>query len=170
MTPCSESIYCTPIEEKIRMAHGLYAKWGSSLCQDPRVGSLMLVLRQKIAASQKAMFDVGVAAACRKCDEQEGGSCCGRGIEDKYNPTLLLINLLFEQPLPEQRHTINSCYFLGERGCSLKARHVICVNYLCSRIQRTIPLHDIIALQIANGEELDAVFLLHEAIKKFIHS
>ena len=170
MTSCTENFGSMPIDEKIRMAHELFAKWGFGLRQDPRIGSLVLKLRQKIAASQKAMFDVGVAIACRTCEEEEGGSCCGKGIEDKYNPTLLLMNLLLEQPLPAKRHTENSCYFLGEQGCSLAARHVICVNYLCGKIQHTIPLRDIIDLQTTNGEELDAVFILHEAIKKFIGS
>lgn len=170
MANCTDNVSCMPIEEKIRIARALFTQRASSLHKDHQIGTLLAALKQKIVASQKAMVDVGVAGACKLCDEQEGGSCCGRGIEDKYTPTLLLMNLLLEQSLPTKRHTENSCYFLGEHGCALRARHVICVNYLCSKIQRTIPLRDIINLQTANGEELDAVFILHEAIKKFLSS
>jgi hypothetical protein len=49
------------------------------------------------------------------------------------------------------------------------ARHVLCVNYLCLRIQRGLPLDVLIRVQTAAGAELDTAFLLQEAIKKHMN-
>jgi len=158
----------SPIQEKIRIAHELLASWGLSLSGDHRIRELLMGLQQKTAASRQAMYDLGIVAVCKSCEEEDGGSCCGKGIEDKYSPVLLVANLLMGRRLPEQRRQADSCYFLGREGCCLEAREVICVNYLCRRLQSTIPLCDLIRLQTINGEELDAAFALTEAIKKFI--
>ncbi|MCK8603206.1 hypothetical protein [Desulfoferrobacter suflitae] len=168
MTSGPEKLGRRSIEEKIRLAHDLSARWGSRLRRDARIGPRLAAVRENVAASRRAMLQVGVAAACRTCEEMEGGSCCGKGIEDKYSPTLLLMNLLLDRVLPTRRYMENSCYFLGPRGCSLAARHVICVNYLCGKIRETIAMEDIIHLQTINGQELDAVFALHEAIKRYL--
>lgn len=156
------------IEEKIRIAHELLARWGVSLSGDLFISELLACLKQKTVASQQAMKSLDIVAVCRFCEEEDGGSCCGRGIEDKYSPVLLLINLLMGQRLPERRYQEDSCYFLGQKGCCLEAREVICVNYLCRRIQNTVSLCDLVQLQSINGEELDTAFVLTEAIKKFI--
>ncbi|MDY0040855.1 MAG: hypothetical protein RBS57_11145 [Desulforhabdus sp.] len=156
------------IREKIRIAHELLATLGDSLRGDRRISELLADLQMKTAASRQAMFDLGIVSICRFCEDEDGGSCCGRGIEDKYDPVLLLTNLLLGIRLPEHRFQTDSCYFLGREGCCLEARDVICVNYLCRKLQTVIPPHDLIRLQTLNGEELDAAFALTEAIKKFI--
>jgi hypothetical protein len=79
---------------------------------------------------------------------------------------LLAINLLLGGTLPEVSHCANGCFFLDEDGCSLVARHVLCVNYLRLRIQRGLPLDVLIRVQTAAGAELDTAFLLQEAMKK----
>jgi hypothetical protein len=115
------------------------------------------------------MVQFGVVNACRHCEEEEGGSCCGAGIENKYSPTLLLLHLLLSGELPKTRQWANSCFFLGENGCRLKARHVLCINYLCLRIQKMLPSQDLIALQTITGEEMDTVFHLHETVKRTLN-
>lgn len=156
------------IQAKIRQAKELFETWGHSLEGDPAIGRLSRSLEQKAAASGKVMYEVGVIDMCRHCDEEEGGSCCGAGIEDRYNSGLLLLNLLWGVSLPEVRYASNSCYFLGRSGCTLKVRHILCINYLCLTIQRTLPHNDLIRLQTVTGEEMDTIFLLHEAVKRHI--
>jgi hypothetical protein len=112
--------------------------------------------------------DLGVFAACKQCEEEEGGSCCGSGIENRYSPHLLLVNLLLGSCLPEDRCFENSCYFLGKDGCVLKARDILCINYLCAKINRLLAHEDLLALQKATGKEMETVFFLHEAVKKVI--
>jgi len=63
-------------------------------------------------------------------------------------------------------HDTTSCYLLGENGCLLRAREVICVNYLCSRIYRNINKEKLIHLQRIVGNELNSLFVLEQYIKK----
>lgn len=157
------------IEEKVRLADELFATRGPALSNDSRICDLMEALSRKIEASSKAMVDFGIVGACRQCDEEEGGSCCGAGIENRYSPVLLLANLLMGVPLSHERLVPNGCFFLGRYGCSLKVRHVLCVNFLCTKIEKMLALEDLIKLQHTTGDELDTVFVLHETIKKCIN-
>ena len=159
---------CPPpaIGEKIRAARALLEDFGPLLLADAKIAALLESVARKAAESRRANVESGVAGACRRCDEEEGGSCCGAGIENRYTPVLLLANLLLGKVLPEERRAANGCYFLGEEGCCLEVRHVLCVNYLCTMIQKTLPTKELIGLQETIGEEMDAVFVLHEAMKK----
>ncbi|MFP3870608.1 MAG: hypothetical protein ACLFVT_06995 [Syntrophobacteria bacterium] len=157
---------CSTIQEKIQKAHRLYAAWGESLRRDPSIEPLLQRLRRNIEATCQTMLALGVVAQCKHCEEEEGGSCCGSGIENRYDPLLLLINLLLGVSLPAQPEHQNSCFFLGQNGCILMARHVLCVNYLCAKIQQKLSRDELIRLQTSAGQELDTEFLLYEAIKK----
>ena len=130
------------------------------------IHALLRKLQDCIENSNQSMLSLGVVAACKNCEEKEGGSCCGAGIENNYDPILLLINLLLGCPLQNHEPIANSCYFLGKKGCKLIARHVICVNYICEKLQRKLTREELIGLQTSAGEELDTLFFLHEAIKK----
>jgi hypothetical protein len=165
---CSTTIWAS-IEEKIKEAQALYDFSKSSLQNDAHIRRLLETLDQKVEASREAMRALGVTDACRQCEEEEGGSCCGVGIENHYTSLFLLINLLLGITLPDERTFPDSCYFLGSRGCYLKARDVLCVNYLCTKIQRWMPHAKIIDLQHIIGEELDTGLALYEAIKKVIN-
>jgi len=154
------------IYEKIEQAHNLFATCGSSLIEDPQIHALLRKLRDCIENTNQNMVTLGVVAECKNCEEREGGSCCGSGIENKYDAVLLLINLLLGFSLENEEPSGNSCYFLGEKGCKLTARHVLCVNYMCQKLQKKLDREQLISLQTCAGEELDTLFILHEAIKK----
>ena len=156
------------IDEKVKIAQDLFGAWRDEIWADAKLRGLLEVLEEKLAASKKINVDVGVFAVCKHCEEQEGGSCCGAGIENRYSPHLLLLNLLMGRELQAGRHIANSCYFLGKDGCGLLARHILCVNYLCTGIQERFSREDLTGLQTVTGEEMETVFLLHEAIKEFI--
>jgi hypothetical protein len=143
------------IYEKIEQAHNLFETCGRSLIEDPQIHALLRKLRDCI---------------CKNCEEREGGSCCGSGIENKYDVELLLVNLLLDASLRDQQPSQNSCYFLGAKGCKLTARHVLCVNYMCQKLQKKLAREQLISLQTCAGEELDTLFILHEAIKKHIRT
>ena len=111
------------------------------------------------------MASVGVMDECRDCEDREGGSCCGAGLENKYNGVLLLINLLLDIEIPQKSRKPSSCFFLGGEACQLLARHVICVNYLCKKITDRIDPKRIAVLREIEGTELELLFFLHERIK-----
>ena len=154
------------IQEKIEQAHNLYGACGDSLRQNPSIRTLLNKLQECIDNTNQRMFILDVVAECKRCEEKEGGSCCGAGIENKYDAVLLLINLLLGGSLENGEPSGNSCYFLGKKGCSLTARHVLCVNYMCQKLQKKLAREQLISLQTCAGEELDTLFILHEAIKK----
>jgi len=156
------------IKEKITIAQNMYRTWCDALGADSGISAQVQELAAKVEASADASIRSGVAQACRQCDREEGGSCCGAGIEDRYTPELLVINLLLGVTLPESRHSANSCHFLQERGCILPARDILCVNYLCTRLQKTIPPEKLLQLQETNGSEMELLFRLHDRIRNFI--
>lgn len=156
------------INEKITIAKNLHGRWGEELRTDSGISAQLRELSARVEASSYFCLLSGVARACRLCDREEGGSCCGAGIEDRYSPELLLINLLLGAALPESRNSAKSCYFWGERGCVLSAREILCVNYLCARLQKTIAPERLFQLQEANGSEMELLFLLHNTIRNFI--
>lgn len=162
-TPSADSI-----SGKITAARELFASHGERLLRDKAVAAGLAGLDAAIAECRRAMFDSGIVAACRECEEEEGGSCCGAGIENRYGPTLLLVNLLLGCSLSAKRMSPNSCYFLGETGCVLKVRHILCLNYLCRKIRDLIDHEDLVALQTVMGREMDAVFAVHETVRAFV--
>ena len=158
----------TLINEKITIAKDLHGRWGEALRTDPCISAQLKELSARVEASSNFCLLSGVARACRLCDLEEGGSCCGAGIEDHYSPELLLINLLLGVTLPESRNSAKSCHFWGEHGCGQSARDILCVNYLCTRLQKTIAPEKLFQLQEANGSEMELLFLLHDRIRNFI--
>lgn len=156
------------IEEKIRKAWDLLVEWGERLRADEVVAGLLQHLTLDLADSRRTMQELQVIATCKTCEEQEGGSCCGAGIENRYGVVLLLLNLLLEGSLAEAGQVPGSCYFLGKSGCVLPVRQVICVNYLCAKVRNRLLTEELIQLQTVCGAELDTVFRLHEAVKRVI--
>jgi len=154
--------------ENMKVAQCLFARWGKELLADSRIHGLLEALREKVAASGRVARKLGLVAACKHCEEEEGGSCCGAGIENRYTPHLLLINLLLGRTLPPDRRLSDSCYFLGTDGCTLTARHILCINYLCPNLQRSLTHENLVRLQATTGEEMETVFRLHEAVKQFL--
>jgi len=156
------------IEEKIAWAETRYREAGARLAADPVAAGLLDRFRAAAEASRLRMLESGVAAFCRHCDLREGGSCCGKGIEDRYSGVLLLINRLLDRPLPRKRTDPAGCHFLGPTGCLLSARHVICINYLCTKITRSIGPERLRPLRESEGEEIEALFLLEERVRKVL--
>lgn len=138
------------------------------MLQDKEIQGLLLHLNERIDATWKEMASIGVVRECTDCALKGGGSCCGAGMERWYSEILLLINLLLGRSIPEKAYEANSCYFLSEKGCTLRAREVICVDYLCQRIYKNIQYRKLIQLQKIAGEELITLFILQECIKKKI--
>ncbi len=159
-----------PILKKIECAETIFGAYGRELLSDKKIKSLLDVYRQAIRQSWLQMEETGVVAECTDCATKGGASCCAKGIEDHFDATLLLINLLMGCELPSSRWDKTGCWFLGERGCRLIARHVICINYICRRLYNRIGEKGLQVVQVKMVEETDAGFFLEEAIKKWLRS
>jgi hypothetical protein len=163
-----EIFLSSPIEEKIVWAETSYQAFKEHFLKDKAVLDGLEGVKKAIYVSRREMGKIGIAGICTECEEQEGGSCCGAGLENRFDGWLLLVNLLLDQKLPRTRRDEKSCFFLGEAGCLLYARHVICINYLCKKITRRVDPKKINSLQEKEGQEVHHLFLLNERVKRVL--
>ncbi len=157
-----------PIEKKIKWARRIYNALGSRLLEDQTVRSLLKKYIRSIDDNRKVMEQTGVVEECTRCALEDGGSCCGSGIENKFDVVNLLINLLMQVNLPQSPWDPTGCWFLGERGCLIKARHVICVNFMCRRLYDRLDKEAIRIVQNAMQQETECGFMLEEYLKVWL--
>ena len=156
------------IQDKIKLAQNLYLLWKDALRKQSHINNLLADLERCIRVSRESMLDLRIVEICKRCDEEEGGSCCGAGMENKFDTFLLLVNLLLGVTLPERHLRTESCYLLTDKGCTLKLRLVLCVDFLCDKILNELSVEELLSLQKISGEELVIGFRLYDAIKKFV--
>ena len=153
------------VSSKIALARNLYQKHSQDLLSDKALSEMLIQLDQKIEATQKEMATTGVVAECADCAVQGEGTCCSERTGHKPDITLLLINLLIGKTLPDKAQSTDLCYFLTNRGCSLRARPILCVNFVCSRLREKIPHKVMVHLQQTAGYEMDILFGIEAHIK-----
>jgi len=158
-----------PVEAKTDWANDCFEREGPRLLEDQSLAGLLKALRNAAHRSREIMSRTGIADLCSECEEKEGGSCCGAGLEKNFSATLLLINRLLGVPLPPDRKEPSSCFFLFSAGCTLVARHVLCINYVCNKITSRIAPDHLAALREAEGEEILLLFQVNEKLKKLIN-
>jgi hypothetical protein len=145
--------------------HRLY---GARLREDELVDRLLAELRAHVAGSKESMVAAGLVEHCRICEEEEGGSCCGRGMEDHYDGVLLLVNLMLGAEIEEEWRDEKSCLFLGSTGCRLPARDHICVNYLCMKLGGRIAPPALTEMRRRQGRELETLFRLTDHLTNLL--
>ena len=156
------------IEKKITWAEDRFLKYRDRLLGDPVVAKLLDQVRSAVSVANKIRARSGIERMCAECETREGGSCCGVGLEDKYDARLLLINRLLGVELPRSREDANSCWFLADRGCRLAARHVICVNYICEKIEKGVAAGRMRKIREKEGTELAGIFRLHQRVTELL--
>jgi hypothetical protein len=157
-----------PVEEKTAWANGAFDRERGRLLEDQSLAGLIESLKTAVHRSREQMACTGIVERCRDCEEKEGGSCCGAGLEKHYTAALLLINRLLGVTLPQEREEPSSCFFLSSTGCRLLARHVLCINYVCGKITSGIPPDRLAALREAEGKEILLLFKVNEKLKRLI--
>jgi len=154
-----------PVKERIAWSESCFQSSRDLFFEDEKIAGLLVEFESAVKVSRQEMNKTGVVALCRECDQEEGGSCCGKGLENRYDAWLLLINRLLGVDLPRERHQPDGCFFLGEKGCLLMARHVICINYMCRKITNNIQPSVLNSLREVEGVEINCLFILNERIK-----
>ena len=156
------------IEARYAWAQEQHRLYGARLREDEVVDRLLAELRAHVVASRESMVGTGLVENCRACEEEEGGSCCGRGMEDHYDGVLLLINLMLDAVIEKEWRDEESCLFLGSTGCRLPARDHICVNYLCMKMGERLSSTAVAEMRKRQGCELDTLFRLTDHITKLL--
>jgi hypothetical protein len=167
MIPAEPSLDA-PVDTKIKWANLCYEREGSRLLSDQSLGRLLDALEQAVQRSRENLSRTGIVECCRECEEEEGGSCCGAGLEKHYSGSILLINRLLGVALPPGPKKPSSCSFLSPAGCGLLARHVLCINYVCTKITSRIKTDQLTALRDAEGEEILLLFQVNEKLRRMI--
>jgi hypothetical protein len=157
-----------PVEAKTAWANDCFDRERSRPLQDQNLAGLLEALKNAVHRCRKNMLRTGIVDLCRECEEKEGGSCCGAGLEKHYSGMLLLINRLLGVALPQQREEPSSCFFLSSSGCRLVARHVLCINYVCNKITSRMKPDQLAALREAEGEEIFLLFQVNERLKRLL--
>jgi hypothetical protein len=157
-----------PITEKIEIAVRIACEYSDLFDRDRMLSGYLAEYGNAIEKSWQAMEVSGITGECTACAVNDGGSCCGKGIEDKFDIALLVVNILLGSRLPERREDPEGCWFLSSGGCSIRARHVICVNYLCKRLYENIEPEAIRAFQQAMEHETTLAFMAEERVKHLV--
>ncbi len=97
---------------------------------------------------------------------ERGASCCFPGVENQYDATLLLANLLLNCSLPRQGLIAGACFFVGPQGCRLLARHYYCQRFLCREVQTLLGPARVEAIQARVATELAAGWELEQALRQ----
>ena len=153
------------VAQEIDKAKAFYDAYGSALWEDERVHELLENYRKAIACTYEAMAEEGVLKACSKCAQGPSRSCCFEGVEDWYDPVLLLINLLLDGSLPSRREIPKACFFVGQDGCKLRGRYAFCVNFLCPMLRTETKNGKLLR---TTGEELLCGWELEKEIRRRI--
>jgi hypothetical protein len=156
------------IEDKMAWAKATFLGERSRLLADTNLVNLLEALKNAIPRSRENILRSGIVDLCRHCEEKEGGSCCGAGLENHFSAILLLMNLLLGVTLPQEREEPSSCFFLSPTGCRLLARHVLCINYVCNKITSRIKPDQLASLREAEGTEILLLFQVNEKLKKLV--
>jgi hypothetical protein len=157
-----------PVEAKTDWANDCFDREACRLLEDQSLAELIEALKNAVHRSRESMLHTGIVELCRECEENEGGSCCGAGLEKHYSGMLLLINRLLGVTLPKQREEPSSCFFLSSSGCKLAARHVLCINYICNKITSGTKPDQLACLREAEGEEILLLFQANEKLKRLV--
>jgi hypothetical protein len=158
----------TGAEGEILAAKRLHADCGESMLADPALGSLIERYRQALRGTRAVMEAEGVHAACASCARRVQGGCCFCGVEEWYDPVLLLINLLLGVQIPLSRALEEGCLFVGSDGCMLAAKHSFCLNYLCPALKARLKEKADKRLLSVIGEELLRGWDLERGIHRWL--
>lgn len=145
------------------------SRLGAVCLQDPELGALLGKLRCLIERTDSLMLDSGVVEACSLC-ARATGSCCFREMGQSYADVQLFVNGLLECKFPQDHDFPGGCFFAGEKGCTLKARHAFCLNYFCPDLVNTLGAETVLKIQLQVGEQLQAGSELESALCRFLTS
>ena len=142
------------LDKQIEKALRLDQLLGHVCRRDPNIGGLLEKYRELIRKTDHLMYESGVVDACTRCAESGKGSCCFKEMGESYDCLQLFANLLIGVSLPEQADFPETCHFVGEKGCKLKAKHSFCLNYFCPELKALLGREAIGKLERLIGEQL----------------
>ncbi len=137
-----------------RDAEVLLACWGDRLRTDEVCREALWCYEQVIEKTAWWMRHLRVWERCAACGTSLRQSCCAAEVATWYDRETFLINLLLGVEMPAVPFYEQHCIFLGEHGCTLKARHYYCVHFLCPDLHHSLTQSEKRSLASIVGEEV----------------
>jgi len=160
----SEELFLKGLAE----AQDLYTRLAKILEKEAPFRKMLAALERAIERSNEAYRDTGADQLCATCATSGRGTCCVRDMELSVSRELLLINLSLGVELPRQRLFPRGCFFLGARGCLLRARPLLCRNFFCHWFRQRFSPENLAYLQEAMEEEARLLFQTEQYLKVFL--
>jgi hypothetical protein len=157
------------LQMQIENASMLQAGDGAACLEDPELGGLLRELDHLARRTDALMLSTGVVAACSRCAAATG-SCCFAEMGESYGAIQLLANRLLGAEIPREGDGSASCFFVGAKGCTLKARHSFCLNYFCPELIDSLGEQTVFDIQRQVGQQLSVGWDLERALTRFIAS
>ncbi|NPB08769.1 MAG: hypothetical protein GXO17_00305 [Thermodesulfobacteria bacterium] len=154
------------LARKLERVRALFDLHRARLQQDEDLKDLLSRYLRAFADTEAVAREVGLSDFCARCGREGWGTCCGEDMEFHCEDVLLLANLLLGVEFPTRRHQPKGCYFLGEEGCLLKVRPLICRNFICPELADHLGPENIRKVQQALGPEAETLFLLCLRLKR----
>ncbi len=152
--------------QKISRVETIFHKYRLRLVRDETLSRFLSCYLEAVAASEAVAQETGLAAFCARCGREGLGTCCGEDMEFHCEDVLLLANLVLGVEIPSNRYRPEGCYFLGEEGCLLRVRPLICRNFLCPELVSFLGEEKVKAIQETLGPEAEALFRLCEYLRR----
>ena len=70
-----------PVKERIAWSESCFQSSQDLFFEDEKIAGLLVEFKSAVKASRQKMDKSGVVDLCRECDQEEGGSCCGKGLK-----------------------------------------------------------------------------------------
>ena len=135
--------------------------------EDRQLAGRLRELDRQAQGTDSLMLGSGVVAACSSCAKTTG-SCCFREMGESYGFVQLFVNRLLGAELPQKPDFPGSCFFVGEKGCKLKAKHAFCLNYFCPDLINLLGDDTVLGIQRQVGQQLLAGWELELALGRYI--
>jgi hypothetical protein len=146
------------ILEKIRIAENLFKDWGEYFLGDEKFINLLEKYKMAILKSNELMENLGSFEECYICSVEENKGCCKIGLENEVTINILLINMFFKIPIPQEREVPGRCFFVGPKGCKIFARPYLCREFFCNRLLRLFSPEDYALLTQTISYELTLLY------------
>uniref|UniRef100_A0A7V4JPD6 Uncharacterized protein n=1 Tax=Thermodesulfobacterium geofontis TaxID=1295609 RepID=A0A7V4JPD6_9BACT len=154
------------ILEKIRIAEDLFKDWGEYFFKEEKFINLLEKYKDAIFRSNELMEDLGSFEECYICSVEENKGCCKIGLENEVTINILLINMFFKKPIPQEREIPGRCFFVGPTGCKIFARPYLCREFFCNRLLRLFSPEEYALLTQTISYELTLLYEINVYIRK----
>uniref|UniRef100_A0A7V6CDM5 Uncharacterized protein n=1 Tax=Thermodesulfobacterium geofontis TaxID=1295609 RepID=A0A7V6CDM5_9BACT len=154
------------ILEKIRIAGDLFKDWGEYFFKDKKFINFLEKYKTAIFKSNELMEKLGSFEECYICSVEENKGCCKIGLENEVTINVLLINMFFKTPIPQEREVPGRCFFVGPTGCKIFARPYLCREFFCNRLLRLFSPEEYALLTQTISYELTLLYEISVYIRK----